>query len=48
MADRASRIARSDINPPVKAPRLTLGAQRDEAELDADVRLFCERHWPRA
>jgi len=36
MADRASRVARSDINPPVKAPRLTLGAQRDEAELDAD------------
>ena len=36
MADRAARLARSDVSPPAKAPRLTLGPGRDEAELDAD------------
>jgi hypothetical protein len=36
MADRATRVARSDVSPPAKAPRLTLGARKDEAERDAE------------
>ena len=36
MADRAARVTRSDITPPVKARRLTLGPQRDDAEHDAE------------
>ncbi len=36
MADQAARVARSDVSPPAKPPRLTLGARKDEAERDAE------------